>query len=241
METLSAQYSSALAMPLVRDMQVVDRPREKFAQYGGKTLGMEELLAILLRTGCKGCSALELARRVLAEVGGAPGLNSVTMQSLQRIHGIGRDKAITICTAIELGRRLGQVRVQQEFKDFSNSGAVAQYMMERLRHEKEEHVCVVLLNPRNELIAVETIAVGGLSASLAEQRAVFRAAINHNAASLILVHNHPSGLADPSPKDVEMTRCFQKAGVVMGIPVLDHIIIGNGDYVSLCEKGYLLV
>lgn len=227
------------SMPLVKDMQEEDRPREKFAAYGGQALGMEELLAILLRTGVKGQSAIQIGRHILASCGGAAGLNHVSVPELMQVRGVGEDKAITLCAAIELGRRLSQVKVQKEYQDFSQSSAVGHYMMERLRHEREEHVCLVLLNTRNELIRVETISIGGLSSSLVEQRSVFRMAIKYNAAALILVHNHPSGMCQPSQKDIEITHLYQKAGVLMGIPVLDHVIIGDQAYYSLAEHGYL--
>nr|WP_115311139.1 DNA repair protein RadC [Veillonella criceti] len=224
----------------VREWQPWQQPREKFFQLGPNNVSTEELLAILLRTGRPGASVLELAKEVLHTVQhGAYGLNEITVQGLQTIKGIGRDKAVTVCAAIELGRRLGQLKVKQRYEDFSNPKAVASYVMERLRYEKEEHVCAAFLNCKNKLITIDTMSIGGLTGSLAEQRTVFRQALQANAASLILIHNHPSGDATPSEDDVTITKVFIKAGLVMGIPVLDHIIIGDGIYTSLCEKGLL--
>lgn len=224
----------------VKDMRAYERPREKCRKLGAQSLEFAELLAILLRTGTKGASALDLAHIVLEHCHkGAYGLNSMTLEELMTIKGIGEDKAITICAAIEMGRRLGQMKVKQTYEDFSRSSAVAEYMMERLRHEREEQVCLALLDNRNHLISVERVSLGTMNMSLADQRTVFRVAIDHNAASIILIHNHPSGHSDPSPADVTMTQRFVEAGRIMGIPVLDHIIIGDGEYTSLCEEGYI--
>ncbi|MDY3974795.1 DNA repair protein RadC [uncultured Veillonella sp.] len=219
---------------------VGEGPREKFINLGAAGLSTIELIAILLRTGRKGCSVLEMAREVLdSVVDGAYGLNDVTVERLQQVKGIGRDKAVTICAAVELGRRLGQMRVKHLYEDFSHPKAVATYVMERLRHEREEHFCAAFLNCKNKLIRLDTISIGGLTGSLAEQRSVFRRALEANAASLILIHNHPSGDASPSDEDVRITKIFKEAGDVMGIPVLDHIVIGDGIYVSLCEEALL--
>lgn len=221
----------------VRDLQPYQRPREKCLQVGVERLEVEELLAILLRTGRKGGSVLELAKELLQlSDQGAYGLNHLSLEDLQQVKGIGVDKAITIAAAIELGRRLRELNVVDTYLDFSHPKAVGTYMMERLRYEREEHFCVALLTVKNRLIRVETISKGGLTSSLAEQRSVFRHAINANAGGVILIHNHPSGDPTESPEDVQVTRVFQKAGEVMGIPVLDHIIIGDGRFVSLCEK-----
>lgn len=240
MEKGILDYKSEIVGPvLVKDMQLGDRPREKFLSCGGQALGEEELLAILLRTGIKGQSALALGRQILSACGGLKGLNKWTWQDLMQVRGVGEDKAVTVCAAIELGRRLSQAKAREVHVDFSRSEAVGNYMMERLRHEWEEVVALVLLNAHNELIGVETISRGGLTTSLVEQRTVFRQAIRHNAAAIILVHNHPSGVIDPSQKDIDITHLYQKAGILMGIPLLDHIIIGDGSYFSLAEGGYL--
>lgn len=224
---------------MMREMADYQKPREKMAQLGGELLRTEEVLAILLRTGCKGKSVLDVAKEALALIEGEKGLFTVQPEDLMSIRGIGKDKAITICAAIELGRRLSQLKVKKTFSDFSQPSAVANYMMERLRHMHEEHFVVAMLNTKNKLLKVETISRGGLSSSLAEQRTVFRKAIKANAASIILIHNHPSGDSTPSPDDIRVTKVFIEAGKVMGIPVLDHIVIGDGEYVSLCERGYI--
>lgn len=154
---------------VVREWQPWQKPREKFLTLGAAGVSTVELLAILLRTGRQGSSVLDLAKEVLDTVShGAYGLNDTTVGALQKIKGIGRDKAVTVCAAIELGRRLGQLRVKEHFEDFSSPKAVASYIMERLRYEKEEHFCAAFLTCKNKLIDVETISIGGLTGSLAE-------------------------------------------------------------------------
>ena len=223
------------------DLQNYQMPREKFIALGAEAMALEELLAILLRTGRKGASVLEVAHDVVERMDHVVGgLNNATVETLREIEGIGQDKAVTICAAIELGRRLGQMKVKQDWADFSTPEAAANYMMERLRHKQEEHFYVLLLTVKNKLIKPVLISKGGLTSSTAEQRAVFRQAIDANAAGMILMHNHPSGDPTESSDDVRVTKIFARAGEVMGIPVLDHIIIGDGMYVSLLEKGILL-
>ena len=222
------------------DLQNYQMPREKFIALGAEAMALEELLAILLRTGRKGASVLEVARDVVERMDHVVGgLNNVTVETLREIEGIGQDKAVTICAAIELGRRLGQMKVKQDWADFSTPEAAANYMMERLRHKTEEHFYVLLLTVKNKLIKPVLISKGGLTSSTAEQRAVFRQAIDANAAAMILMHNHPSGDPTESSDDVRVTKIFARAGEVMGSPVLDHISIGDGMYVSLLEKGIL--
>lgn len=225
---------------IMLDLQSYQLPREKFIALGPEALALEELIAILLRTGRKGASVLTVANDVVAHMETfTGGLNDVTVDRLREINGIGQDKAVTICAAIELGRRLGQMKVKKDWQDFSTPEAAAHYMMERLRHKTEEHFYILLLTVKNKLIKPVLISKGGLTSSTAEQRTVFRHAIDANAGAIILMHNHPSGDPTESSDDVRVTKVFARAGEVMGIPVLDHIIIGDGTYVSLLEKGIL--
>lgn len=224
--------------PTILQMEAYQRPREKCLVHGVESLEMEELLAVLLRTGCKGRSALGLARDMLQQLEkSALDLNKASLGDFLKVKGIGRDKAVTICAAIELGRRLKEMAVLKEYKNFNSPQAVAAYMMERMRHLREEHFMVLYLNSKNKLIGLEEMSKGTLNSSAADQRSVFRGAIEHNAAAIILVHNHPSGDPEPSPQDIEVTRIFKEAGRLMGIPILDHVIIGDRSYFSLCENG----
>jgi len=202
----------------VKDMLPFQRPREKFLALGPSHMAMEELLAILLRTGVKGQSAISLASDILQSFDdGVYGLNRMTVDNLIKIKGIGRDKAVTLCAALEMGRRLGELKIKETYEDFSQPFVIAQY----------------------KLIQLEHISNGGLVSSLVEQRAVFKKAIACNAAAIILIHNHPSGDSRPSDEDIRLTKMFVSAGQFMGIPVLDHIVIGDNEFTSLSEIGKL--
>ena len=198
----------------VKDMLPFQRPREKFLALGPSHMAMEELLAILLRTGVKGQSAISLASDIVQSYDdGAYGLNRMTVEEL--------------------------IKIKATYEDFSQPFVIAQYVMERLRHEEVEHVWAAMLTSRNKLIQLEHISNGGLVSSLVEQRAVFKKAIACNAAAIILIHNHPSGDSRPSDEDIRLTKLFVSAGQFMGIPVLDHIIIGDNEFTSLSEIGKL--
>lgn len=146
---------------------------------------------------------------------------------------------MTIGAAVELGRRIARQRVKQKAPDFSSPEAIAEYVMEDMRFLPQESFCAVYLSTKNQLIAHQTLSVGTLDASLAKARDVFRWALRYNAASVVLLHNHPSGDPEPSREDIAVTQHIARAGEIMEIPVLDHIIIGDGVYVSLCERGYI--
>ena len=198
----------------VKDMLPFQRPREKFLALGPSHMAMEELLAILLRTGVKGQSAISLASDIVQSYDdGVYGLNRMTVEEL--------------------------IKIKETYEDFSQPFVIAQYVMERLRHEEVEHVWAAMLTSRNKLIQLEHISNGGLVSSLVEQRAVFKKAIACNAAAIILIHNHPSGDSRPSDEDIRLTKLFVSAGQFMGIPVLDHIIIGDNEFTSLSEIGKL--
>lgn len=218
-----------------------EKPREKFVTYGAHALTDQDLLAILLRTGTKGYSVLDVSRELLRSMPGENVyyLSEASIADLCAIHGIGMDKAITICAAVELGRRISKQRVKQNAPDFSTPQAIAEYVMEDMRFLLQEQFAAVYLSTKNQLIAVRTLTIGTLNASLAKAREVFRLAIQYNAAAVVLLHNHPSGDPEPSKEDIAVTKHIAKAGEIMEIPVLDHIIIGDGQFVSLCERGYI--
>ena len=155
------------------------------------------------------------------------------------IPGIGTDKAVTVCAAVELGRRISRQHVKEAAPDFSTPQAIAGYVMEDLRFLPQEQFGAVYLSTKNQLIAYRTLTIGTINASLAKSREVFRYALRYNAAAVVLVHNHPSGNPEPSHEDIVVTQRIADAGQIMEIPVLDHIIIGDGTFVSLCERGYV--
>lgn len=218
-----------------------EKPREKCIAQGVHTLTDQDLLAILLRTGTKGHSVLEVSRELLRSMPGENVyyLSEASIADLCAVHGIGMDKAVTICAAVELGRRISKQRVKRNAPDFSTPEAIAEYVMEDMRFLPQEQFAAVYLSTKNQLIAVRTLTIGTLNASLAKAREVFRQAIQYNAAAVVLLHNHPSGDPEPSPEDIAVTQQIARAGDIMEIPVLDHIIIGDGQFVSLCERGYI--
>jgi len=225
----------------VRHMALCEKPREKFMRQGPKSLTDQDLLAILLRTGIKGHSVLDISREVLRSLPNENVyyLGETSISDLCAIRGLGVDKAVTVCAAIELGKRISRQRVKQSSPDFSSPQAIADYVMEDMRVLPQEQFAAAYLSTKNQLISFQTLTVGTINASLAKSRDVFRYAIRYNAAAIILLHNHPSGDPEPSREDVTVTQRIAEAGRVMEIPVLDHIIIGDGTFVSLCERGYI--
>ena len=211
------------------------RPRERMDMLGAAQLSDKELLAILLATGSRECSALDLAEQMLQKHGGLDGLKDLSLAELMEQKGIGTAKATTIAAAIELGKRINN-GVQQYKPLIQNSADAAQLMMGRMRDLDREHFQVLLLDQKNTLLAVEMISIGTLSSSLVHPREVFKQAIRRSASGMILVHNHPSGNCMPSQNDRQVTQRLKQAGEIIGIDVIDHIIIGKDSYYSFCEN-----
>ena len=225
-------------MTMVRDLPEDERPRERLLKKGANVLSNAELLAILLRTGTREDSVLHLAEKVLAmyKERGILSIMHMSPGELSGIKGIGEAKAATIIAAVELGRRLSEKVSEKRYVIHGPEDAAA-YVMPRFRYETKEHFAVMLLNTKNHVLSVHVVSIGSLSASIVHPREVFREAIQNAAASIILLHNHPSGDPSPSREDISVTERLVKAGKIMDIPVLDHIIIGDDKYISLKEKG----
>lgn len=223
---------------ILRDVPNEERPRERMLQFGAHALSNAELLAILLRTGTYSESAVHLGQKVLKEAGGLRQLVDLSIEQLMKIKGIGAAKALQLKAGIELGRRLARTTLEEKIVIRSPQD-VANLLSEELRYLQKEHFVCLFLNTKNHVIAQETLSIGSLNASIVHPREVFRAAIQRSSASLICVHNHPSGDPTPSPEDVQMTRRLVDAGQLIGIDVLDHIIIGDRNFVSLKEHGLI--
>ena len=219
----------------IKELPADERPREKLAANGPATMSNAELLAILLRTGTKQDSALRLAERLLVSHGGISGLGGLSPKELSKLKGIGTAKAVAIAAAVELGKRMNMPGGAERLVIRSPQD-VADLMMPRLRYENKEKFVVVLLSTKNHVLASPTVSVGTLNASVVHPRELFREAINYNAAAVILVHNHPSGDPSPSREDIALTGKMIEAGRLLDISVIDHVIIGDGKYVSLKEK-----
>ncbi len=225
---------------MVRDLPKEVRPREKLLQYGASALSDIELLAILLRTGTTSKSVLHLAEDVLAQYKdkGLAAIMHISPQEIASIHGIGLAKAATVVAAVELGRRLSE-RAARTLEKVEGPEDVARYVIPSLRFEQKEHFLAMFLDIRNRILTLSTISVGSLTSSIAHPREVFREAIRYSAASVILVHNHPSGDPAPSREDIQLTKQMMKAGEIMGIPVLDHVVVAGDNFVSLKEANCL--
>jgi DNA repair protein RadC len=229
------ECSSAYTM---RDIPMEERPRERMLRSGANALSNAELLAILLRTGTINESAVALAQRLLIEAGGLRRLVEMNIGQLTALKGIGHAKALQVQASIELGRRLVRT-AQPETVTIRSPHDVSLLMMEELRYLQKEHFVCLFLNTKNHVIGQETLSMGSLNASIVHPREVFLAAIKRSSASIICVHNHPSGDPTPSPEDIEITRRLVEAGSVIGIEVLDHVIIGDLESVSLKELGLM--
>ncbi len=220
----------------IKNLPEEERPRERLARHGASVLSNAELLAILLRTGTREESAISLAHRILVQEQGLRYLADSNVEQLSAINGIGKAKAAQIKAAIELGKRLAAFEPGAD-KPLKCPQDVAGLLMEEMRYLKKEHMKLVLLNVKCNLISVEEISVGSLNASIVHPREVFNPAIRKSSASIIMVHNHPSGDPAPSSEDISITARIAEAGKLIGIELVDHIIIGDGKYISMKEKG----
>lgn len=219
----------------IKDLPLEERPREKLMARGAGALTDAELLAILLRTGTASQSALSIGRELTRDGGLYKRLAFVSrVQELTQIRGLGQAKAATVLAALELGRRLASARPLDKFY-FRGPEDGAAYLMPRLRYATKEQFLVILLNSRNKVIGTELVSEGTLTTSSVQPREVFQAAILQHAASIVVAHNHPSGDPAPSAADQELTRQLVASGKALAIPVLDHLIIGDGTYYSFQE------
>lgn len=220
----------------ITDLAESDRPRERLARLGPQALNSAELLAILIRVGVKGENAVQVGQRLLQTFGGIRGLHKATYEEVKSQRGLGEAKASTIKAAIELGRRLSLEAPEERPVIHSPADAAALVMYEMSALE-QEHLRVMLLDTRNQVIDIVELYQGSLNISMIRVGEVFKPAVRRNIASIIVVHNHPSGDPTPSPDDMAVTRAIVEAGKLLDIEVLDHLVIGQGKYVSLKERG----
>lgn len=218
------------------------RPYEKCMAHTAAALSDAELLAVILRTGTTGMNATELAEKILtmcdAQSGNLTGLSNISVQQLLDIKGVGKVKAVQIQCICELSRRIAKQSAGAKL-DFSAPETIAAYYMQDLRCLDKEHLILVLLDSKCRLLRDMVLSVGTVNASLVNPREVFVEALKYGAVSIVLLHNHPSGDATPSQNDIMVTRRVMKAGELLGIQLLDHIIIGDNSYTSLKEKEYM--
>lgn len=220
----------------VKEIPLDDRPREKLLLRGAQSLTDAELIAILLRTGIKGISVIEVAQQLIKKYINLAQLATQSAQSLQNNLSIGKDKAATLLAAFEISRR-----VESQSKWFSNKtivspSDVADIFIPLMRDEVKEKFIVISLNSANKIIRYNIISVGNLTSSVVHPREVYKIAIENNSASIILMHNHPSGNPEPSGEDIQITKKLVEAGKILDINVFDHIIIGGNKYTSFVEN-----
>lgn len=223
---------------LIRDTPKEERPRERFLQEGPKSLSNQELLALLIRTGTKNESVIQLSSRLIRTFEGLRLLKDASIEEITAIHGIGEAKAIQILAAIEIGRRINSLNNQDRYVIRSPEDC-ANYCMDEMRFLSQEHFVCLYLNTKNQVLHKQTIFIGSLNASIVHPREVYKEAFRRSAASIICLHNHPSGDPQPSREDIEVTKRLVECGKIIGIELLDPVIIGDQKFISLKEKGYL--
>jgi DNA repair protein RadC len=223
----------------VRDLPSGDRPREKLLSKGVESLTDTELLAILLRTGIKDHSVIQIARDLIKENKSLAVIASKTVEALAKYKGIGTDKAATLAAAFEISRRILSQTKWYSDKKITSPEDVASIFIPLLRDELKEKFIVVSLNSANKIIKYNIISVGSLNASIVHPREVFKVAIDNSSANIILVHNHPSGNPEPSNEDIVITKKICESGKVLDINVFDHVIIAGTSYTSFVEKRLL--
>ncbi|OLS03322.1 RadC family protein [Tissierella creatinophila] len=223
----------------LKELPVSERPREKLMNYGVERLSNAELIAIIIRTGHKDDTALDVANRILSmDEKGLSHLTSISLKQLTKIKGIGVCKASQILASVEIGKRIKRWSAEEKIK-VSSPDILVNLISDEMRFLNKEHFNIAILDTKNQIIAIENISIGTLNASIVHPRDVFHAAINRSANSIILIHNHPSGDPSPSDEDINITSRLVEAGDLIGIKVLDHIIIGDNRYVSFKEKNLI--
>jgi DNA repair protein RadC len=222
----------------MKSLAAHDRPREKLRRLGAAALGDNELVAVVLGSGYAGSSALDLANVMLARTGGVEGLTRSRGEHLTRIPGIGAARAAQVLAAVELGRRT-LTRAERFRVKVSNPREVAELLLPMYGNRPVEQFGVVLLDTKHRVMRTTVVTVGTLDASIAHPREIFREAVASGAAAIVVFHNHPSGDPEPSRDDLVLTHRLISAGVLMGVEVIDHLILGNVCYVSMKEQGYI--
>lgn len=222
----------------MKDLANSEKPRERLLERGEKYLSNAELIAILLNTGRKGSSSLDIANELLNKVTNLKHLQQLSIYDLKEIKGIGLYKAIILKATFELGIRIHSGSIESQVK-FKKPADVANYLMAQMQHLSQEHFVALFLNSKNIIIKQKTIFKGTLNSSIIHPREIFCEAIKWSSHAIIVAHNHPSGDVTPSAEDIKTTERLIECGDILGIGLLDHIIIGHNNYLSLVESGYI--
>jgi DNA repair protein RadC len=222
----------------IKELPSEERPRERLQRYGAQALSTAELLAIVLRTGTKERSAIGLAEHLLSLHGGLRGVANASVDEMAQVKGLGPVKGIQIAACVELGKRLASY-TEETRPVVRTPEDVAHLLMPEMRDARREHFVALLLDTKNRVLKKCTVSVGSLDSSIVHPREVFKDAVSVSAAAVIVCHNHPSGDPTPSPEDRMVTARLCEAGKVMGIEVLDHVVLGDGRWVSLKQLGWM--
>lgn len=225
----------------MKEMPVSEKPYEKCMRFGAGMLSDAELLAVIIKTGTKERTSLSLAMEVLQKhpcYKGLIGLYHLTLKELTEIKGIGSVKAVQLLCLSELSKRLAR-QTKDDSARFCRPVEIASFFMEEMRNLETEHLYVVYLDASGRLLHYEVVFVGTIQTSMANPREILRLALRYDAAHYVVMHNHPSGVPTPSPEDIAITKRLMEASGIIGIPLMDHIIIGDNQYISLKEAGYI--
>ncbi len=218
----------------IKDIPINERPRERLIKYGVKYLSNEELLAIVLKNGCRDYNAKELSSIILKELNGIKGLKNISINTLNKIKGIGKVKSIELLASLELGKRVYYVEEKNNIK-LNNTSKIYNYFKDIFINEEQENFYAIYLNTKSMLITYKLLFKGTINMSCVHPREVFKYAVLESAYSIIIMHNHPSNDTTPSIQDEEVTYSLMELGKTMGIPVVDHIIFGKDNYYSFYE------
>ena len=222
----------------VRDLPKSERPRERLIKFGPEALSAQELLALIIGRGIPKKSVMNIAQELLARFGNIKSISQASIAALSEIKGVGLAKAAQLKACFELGKRQD---LEPELKnyDIKNPQSVVKAIRASIKDKAKEHFKLILLDTRNKIIGISTISIGTLNASLVHPREIFKEAIIHNSASVVLAHNHPSGDPEPSEEDLTITKRLVDSGKILGIEVIDHIIIGKTNFSSFKERGLI--
>ncbi|NWK85551.1 DNA repair protein RadC [Staphylococcus sp. GSSP0090] len=213
------------------------KPRERMLNYGASHLSHAELLAILINTGRKGCSSLDIANELLKSISNLKDLKQLSINDLNKIKGVGLYKALTLKAAFELGERMHSGSIDDKIQ-INSPKDVADFMMGKMEHLTQEKFIALFLNSKNIIIKQKTIFMGTLNSAIVHPREIYSEAVKCASNAIIVLHNHPSGDAAPSKEDIKTTNRLRECGDILGIPLLDHVIIGDHTYLSMVEEGY---
>jgi len=222
----------------IHDLPRPERPRERLQRFGPEALSAQELLALVIGRGIPKKSVMNIAQELLTRFGNIKAISQATIEELSQVKGIGLAKAAQIKACFELGKREELEPEQKDF-DIKNPESVVKAIRASIKDKAKEHFKLILLNPRNKIIGISTISIGTLNASLVHPREVFKDAIIHSAASVVLAHNHPSGDPEPSEDDLKITKKLVDSGKILGVEVIDHIIIAKNGFKSFKEEGLI--